>query len=52
MTSHSASGQYLGEPERRGIKKGVAAKDFQTDRMRFCPFEKKDKEEGRPKAEP
>ena len=31
-------------------KKGVAAKDFRTGKVGFRPFEKKDKEEGWPKA--
>ena len=33
-------------------KKGVVAKDFQTGRVGFRPFEKKDKDEGRLKAGP
>ena len=40
-----------GNQNEGGIKKGVAAKDFRTSRVGFRPFEKKDKEEGRPKAE-
>ena len=52
VTSHGASGRYLGESEWRAIKRGVVARNFRTDKVGFRPFEKKDKEEGRPKAEP
>ena len=31
-------------------KKGIVAEDFQTGRVGFRPFKKKDKEEGQPKV--
>ena len=42
----------FGELERGAIKKEVAAKNFGTNRVGFCPLKKNDKNEGRPKVEP
>ena len=52
VTSHNAQEQYIGKPEQGAIKKEVAAKNFRTSRVGFCPLRKNDKEEGRPKIEP